>query len=193
MRPLKTSYRCAATLILSGLTLFAAPSVSTAGPPVVQSEVAEESSDALELLEQVRSISRDLARDAATLESYTLGRLSWQTHAYQLNSAKEHINAIGERLQSLQAIRHTAAPWQRQAIDAMIPVARELASRTEDAIRHLNDNHQRLLEPVYTNHLRTIAQNSEQIKQTTSLFLDYANTQERLNDLKERLTTTQQS
>src|SRR5436305_6638295 len=119
MRSFKMSYLPVAALILSGSALFASTPGSAVGPPIVQSEITESSPQALQLLGEIKSIAYDLSRDAATLESYKHGRLSWQSHAYQLTRAKDHVNAIGERLEKLQAIRNTAAPWQRQAIDAM--------------------------------------------------------------------------
>ncbi|HEY7302607.1 MAG TPA: hypothetical protein VH601_00720 [Bryobacteraceae bacterium] len=187
----KMAYLPFAALILSGSSLFAAPSVSAVGPPAVQSETTQDSAQASQLLEEVRSIASDLSRDAATLESYKLKRLSWESHAYQLTLAKQHINAIGARLDDLQAIRSTAVPWQQQAIDAIVPVAVQLASRTEDAINHLNENPLHLFTPVYTDHLSAIAANADKMKQSVDVFLDLASTQDKLDNLHERVAATE--
>jgi hypothetical protein len=187
MRPFSTSYLPVAALILSGSALLAAPTGVPVGSPVVQTESTQASAHANELLKEIRSIATELSREAATLESYKLGRLSWQSHAYQLTLSKGHLNAIGERLEKLQAIRDSAAPWQKQAISALVPLAQQLASRTEDAIKHLNGNHHQLFASPYTDHLTTIAASSDDIRQTASLFLELARTQERLDDLLGRI------
>jgi hypothetical protein len=183
----KLSYLPAAALILSGSSLLAGPPVSGVSPPAVQSETSSQSSEeASRLLEEVRAIAYDLERDAATLKSYTFSRLHWQTHADQLRLAKEHINALGDRLERLQAIRGTAASWQQEAIESIVPVTAQLAARTEDAISHLNENRNHLFAPEYTDHLSTIADHSDQLKQSVNIFLELANTQEKLDSLREK-------
>jgi hypothetical protein len=179
-----------AALVFSGSLLFAAPAVVGVGPPVVESVVPESAARVSQLLEEVRSIAYDLRRDAATLESYKLSNLGWHTHANQLNMAKQHINAIGDRLEKLQALRGSAAPWQQQAIDAIIPVAEEMASRTDAAIRHVNDNPKHLYAPHYTDTLSTIADNAGEMKQSLTNYLDFASTQEKLENLRERISAS---
>jgi len=183
----KMSYLPVAALILSGSGLVAAPSASGVAPPVVLLQHAQESDQASELLKEIQSITRDLDRDAATLESYNLRGLSWQSHAYQLMLAKQHINAVGSRVEKLQALRGGSAPWQQRAIDTITPVAVQLASRTEDAINHLNESRRELLSPTYTNHLSAIATGASQMKQSVDIFLDFARTQEKLDNLQERI------
>jgi uncharacterized coiled-coil DUF342 family protein len=182
----KLSYLPIAALILSGSSLLA-DSRPAVGPPVVQSEIwSPSSAEASQLLREVRTIAYNLERDAATLESYTFGRLDWRTHADQLSLAREHINAIGNRLKNLQAIRSTAAPWQQQAIESIVPVATQLAARTEAAINHLNENRGYLFAPEYTDHLRTIADHSDQLKESVNVFLEMASTQEKLDRLRDK-------
>ena len=67
----KMSYLPMAATILFGSSLFA-------GSPASQT-----SAEASRLLTEVRSIAHDLNRDAATLESYRLGGITWQTHAHR--------------------------------------------------------------------------------------------------------------
>ena len=184
---LKMSCLPVAALILSGSSVFAAAPLAATGPPAVQSETAESSAKASQLLEGIQPLAWQLDRDAATLASYTRGKLSWQSHASQLTLAKQHINAIGERLEDLQEIRSDSAPWQQQAIESIVPVAVQLASRTEAAIGHLNENRGDLFAPVYTDHLRTIAEQADQLQQTVDTHLKLASTQERLDNLRERV------
>lgn len=184
---IKLSHLPLTALILSGCGLVAAPSVSAAGSSVVRSQHAQESDQASKLLKEIQSVARDLERDAATLERYQLRGLSWQSHAYQLRVAKQHINAVGSRVEQLQALRNSSAPWQQRAIDTITPVAVQLASRTEDAINHLNENRRELFAATYTDHLSSIATSASQMKQSVDIFLELARTNEKLDDLHQRI------
>ena len=169
----KMSYLPMAALILSGSSLFAA------------SPTAQASAEASRLLTEVRTIANALHRDAATLESYRLAGLSWQSHANRLTLARHHINSIGNRLERLEAMRGSAAPWQQEAIDSITPVAAQLASRTEAAINHLNASPRHLYAPVYTGHLSAVAGHANQMKQSVDLHLDLAGAQDRLDSLRD--------
>ena len=81
-------------------------------------------------------------------------------------------------------MRGSAAPWQREAIDSIVPVAAQLASRTEAAINHLNEKPGQLYVPVYTGHLSAIAGHADRMKQSVDVFLDLASAQDRLDDLR---------
>ena len=104
-----------------------------------------------------------------------------------MTAAKEHINAIGDRLERLQAIRHVASPWQQQAIDSIVPVAANLAKRTGDAIHHLNQNPNHLWTPAYREHLQAIAERTDQMKKSVELHLELAATQEKLEGLRNQV------
>jgi hypothetical protein len=166
--------------------MAASPAISPCAP-TTQSEGWNFPAEASQLLKDIQSTSAKLTGHTETLESYSSSGISPASHASQLSSAKEHINAIGERLQRLQAIRHTALPWQQQAIDSVVPVAAKLAARTEAAIHHLNENPNHLWAPVYREHLTTIADRAGQMKKAIDLHLELASAQERLEELRSKV------
>ncbi len=172
----KTSCLAAAASILFGSSLFAA------------SPASESSREASRLLTEVRSIAHALNRNAATLESYRLAGLTWHSHAHRLTLAREHINSIGDRLESLAAMRGSAAPWEQEAIDSITPVAAQLASRTEAAIKHLNEHPRHLYAPVYTGHLGAIAEHADRMQESVDVFLDLASSQAKLDNLRVQAT-----
>jgi len=177
-----------AALTLTGSLLFGGPSGAGVGPPDVQSKTTPNSSEeASQLLEEIQSIASSLERDAGTLNSFRNKGMSWQSHAFQLNLAKQHINAIGSRLETLQEIQSTAEPWQQEAIAALVPVAVQVASRTQDAINHLNEYQSRLFVPTYTDHLSAIYENADQMKESVDLYLQFASTQDKLDRLQGRV------
>jgi len=176
-----------AALTLTGSLLFGGPSGAGVGPPDVQSNTPNSSEEASQLLEEIQSIASSLERDAGTLNSFRNKGMSWQSHAFQLNLAKQHINAIGSRLETLQEIQSTAEPWQQEAIATLVPVAVQVASRTQDAINHLNEYQSRLFVPTYTDHLSAIYENADQMKESVDLYLQFASTQDKLDRLQERV------
>jgi hypothetical protein len=142
--------------------------------------------EAAGLLKDVQSTATVLTRDADLLHSYTRGDISWESHVNQVSMVKDHINTMGKHLHRLQAIRHLATPEQQQAINSIMPAALILATHTESAIEHLNDRDKPLWDQEYRNHLRGISGRSVQVKQVVDLHLEMADTQEKLDSLRER-------
>jgi len=142
--------------------------------------------EASSLLKEVQFTATLLTRDATILESYSRGALSRESHVDRITMVRQHINTMGEKLNRLQEIRHVVTPWQQQAIDSVVPPAVTLAAHTEAAIEHLNDRRNTLWHPVYTDHLRGIADRSAQVKEAVNLHLEMADTQDKLESLQER-------
>ena len=175
-----------AAVLAGGSLLAAAPAVKPSASKV-QSEDWKFPAEASQLLKEIQSTANKLSRDAATLESYARGGLTWHRHADQLTFAKEHINEIGERLERLQAIRHIAAPWQQRAIDSIVPVAVSLVGHTEAAIQHLNESRSHLWAPVYVDRLKMIADRAGEMKESVDLHLELASTQDKLEALRSKV------
>jgi len=166
-------------------SLWAAPRESA---PRVATDDWDFQAEASRLLREVQATATVLTRDAAMLQSYTRGGISWESHANQVSLVKDHINTMGKHLDRLQAIRHVTTPWQQQAIASVVPAAVILAAHTEAAIEHLNDRDKPLWDREYENHLRGISGRSGQVKETVDLHLEMADTQDRLDQLREQTT-----
>lgn len=172
---------------MSGGSLVAASPAIAPCECTVQSQDWNFPGEASQLLKEIQSTAARLTDHAETLKSYSRSGMSRTSHASQLTSAKEHINAIGERLERLQTIRHAALPWQQQAIDTIVPVAANVATHTEAAIHHLNQNPNHLWAPAYGERLQTIAERASEMKKSVDLHLELASTQERLEDLRNKV------
>jgi chromosome segregation ATPase len=194
-----TIYRKVAFLPLLALALApfapASAAISVRNSAVNECQAWNFETDANGLLKEIKSLSAKLNNEATTLESYKRQpQLSWQSHANQLTRAKEHINAIGERLNRLQAIKSVVAPWQQHAIEQIVPVAAKAAAHTEAAIVHLNENGKYLFAPVYGDHLTSISDHSEELKASVNALVEFGETsdkvdrvQQKLNELQERI------
>jgi hypothetical protein len=177
------SIRATTTLFMAGALLTS--SLFAAGQPNYQTELNLQA-EASKLLKEVQSRAAELTKEADRLDTYARASLSRESHGAQLTLVKDHINAIGVRLQRLQEIRSQAASWQQQAIDSVVPVAVNLAAHTEAAILEVNGPGTVLWLPDYTDHLRAIADRSGRVKDTINLHLEMASTSDKLERLRDR-------
>ena len=183
----RTIVALAAVVLVGTGAVFASPSPPSPGAP--EDQLATYSSGrASMLLAEIRKESTELRLHADTLGTFAGSpRYSWQSHIFYLNKVKGHINAVGERTAELQQIRHAVLPWQQQAITELTSHAAKVAASTQAAIVYLNENQNRLSVSEYGDHLTTIADSSEDMKQTVDKFLDYEKTQRKLQQLQNEL------
>lgn len=129
----------------------------------------------------------DIKLQSDELESFTHSNVSWESHAAQLETIIEHVNNIGKTIEKLQTLRSSAAPWQQEAIDRIIPVARKLASNTTAAIAHRNKSPQRLQDPQYQQYLKSNAEAASRRSSMVKDFVEYGKTRSTLEALERRL------
>ena len=185
--PLRITALGGLLLLISGAASSSAQ--STTGEPWVAEEASGSMSErASILLAEIQREATLLWRHADTLESLSRNtQISWQSHAYHLDRMKDHINIVGRHTAELQAIHHDVLPWQQQAINEVTSHAAEVATSTEAAISHLQENRNRLFVPEYRDHLTAIANHSEDMKQTVDEFLEYEKTQRKLQQFEDTL------
>lgn len=166
-------------LLALGLTTVAPAAVTVkAAPAAVESLSPSVENEASRLLKQVKMLSGNLKITGERLEGLSLPHMLdlQRVHADELTEAREQINAIGKRLDRLQAIQSAAAPWQQNAIDEIVPVAANVAAHTQSALEHLNESRGFLYAPAYADYLAGIAQHSSELKSTVDAHLEFANT-----------------
>ena len=181
---MRTTCLLTAAILGPGCLIAAPPDVPA--QPVSQCEDVNYQAEASQLLRQVRSNAVKLASDADVLGSYARSGISREGHAKQINLVRDHINAIGKRLERLQTIRHVVAPWQQYAIDSVMPIAVNLAAHTEAAIQHLTDGRNPVWAQNYTDLLHAISNRSDSMKEAIGLHLEMAGTQSKLDRLRDR-------
>ena len=167
-------YRCSALLSASLSVLLLA-------------QIRVMAADVTALFQQARTTAAQLSRDAATLESYTRSNLDWRSHATQIAQIKEHINKAGSILSQLHEAREGAQPWHQDAIDGITPVLKQLASNTESAINHVNENPKWLKDPTYEQYLKSNAQLASELSAAVGNIVDYDNTKTKMEELGTKL------
>ena len=178
----------AAVALLGTGSVFASPPVPSPGFPVTDSFGMYQSGRASTLLAEIQEEAVGLNRHAETLGTFARNpQFSWQSHAFYLDRVKAHINAIGERTAELQRISYAVLPWQQQAIPEVTAHAAQVAASTQAAIVYLRENQNRLFVSEYRDHLTTIADRSEDMKQTVDKYLDYEKAQQKFQKLQNEL------
>ncbi len=163
--------------------------LATTQVPQESDVLTHESGRASTLLAEIQREAADLRLHAEVLGTYGRNpQRNWKSHAYYLARVKHHINAVGERTTELQQISYAVLPWQQQAISEVTAHAAQLAASTRAAIVHLRENQNRLhFGSEYRDHLMTIDDRSEDLKQTVDKYLDYEETQQKLQKLQNEL------
>jgi hypothetical protein len=136
----------------------------------------EDNKEVSKLLEDVKAQAADLQRDSEELESFTRSDVSWQSHAEELSRIRGRVNNIGKTLARLQDLRGSAAPWQQEAIDRIIPIAEKLASNTTAAIEHLNQNPTHIRESRYQQYVKSNAEAANNLASMIRDFVEYGKT-----------------
>lgn len=139
------------------------------------------------LLEQARTSASQLSRDADTMQSFANNRLSWESHAHQINMIKDHVNSLGETLSQLQEARGDASPIQQQAIDRITPLLQEIASTTTAVIDHLNKSPKQTWTPDYKSYVSENARLTSELSGAISDFVAYDKTKTRLDELEQKI------
>ena len=145
-----------------------------------------DSAEVSQLLQQARTSAMQLNRDSSDMASYAGSRLSWQSHAVQINRIKEHINNSGKILAKLHDEREGAEPWQQEAIDQITPMLQKLASNTESIIDHLNDK-QQTWHPEYSGYLKSNAETAQDLSNLIRDYVDYGKARSKTESLGKNL------
>jgi DNA repair exonuclease SbcCD ATPase subunit len=139
------------------------------------------------LLKQAKSHALLAEHDAATLESYTRSKVSWQSHGKQLNRIKEHVNEIGQLNKQLGDLRAEGSPWQQMAVDQVDMRLREMADLLTNTINHLNDNPTHVHMQTYRDYAHANQELTGRIAKMIDDFVDYDQAMSTAASLEEKL------
>jgi hypothetical protein len=156
--------------------------VSTANAAVVP-----DSEHVSKLLAEAKTMALQLKDDAVAMESFTRMNVSWESHAVAINQIRDHINALENQEAKLKEARNTAAPWQKTAIDRIVPYLDELEGYTSAVIERLNDEPKRLFADDYKDFLEANADYATDLAAMIADFVDYGKTKDRMQRLGNKL------
>jgi hypothetical protein len=145
-----------------------------------------DSAQVSKLLQDAKTSSAQLMRDTSQMETYSRSKVTWQSHASQIDRVKEHINNTGKILADLHSARDGAEPWQQDAIDKITPLAQILASNTTNIINRLNDD-KTTWSPEFQGYLKSNADVASDLSKLISDYLDYESAASKTQGLSQKL------
>jgi hypothetical protein len=140
-----------------------------------------------ELLQQAKTRAVQANFDAELISSFTRSGTSWRSHANQLASMKEHINAMGKMLAEMDAARAEGSPWQQEAIDEVEPMLRSMADHLSTMIDHLNEHPDKVHLPTYVNYANANLRLSEKLLAMIKDYVDYSEAKATADKLEQKL------
>lgn len=149
--------------------------------------VAPDSEHVAKLLGEAKTLAVQLKDDAVAMEGFARMNVSWESHAVAINQIKEHVNALEKQEAKLKDARTEAAPWQKTAIDRIVPYLDELEGYTSAIIERLTDQPKRLFTDEYKDFLAANADYATDLAAMIGDFVDYGKTRDRLERLGNRL------
>jgi len=149
--------------------------------------VVPDSEHVAKLLSEAKTLAFQLKDDAVAMEGFTRMNVSWESHSIAINQIREHVNALEKQESKLKDARAEAAPWQRTAIDRIVPYIDELEGYTSAVIEHITDQPKRLFTDEYKDFLAANADYATDLAAMIGDFVDYGKTRDRLERLGNKL------
>jgi hypothetical protein len=176
-------YRSAVWPLLASM-LFLLPVLSVAQ----NNNTKEENPEVTRLLADAREKAAVLSKDADEMEALTRSDVSWQSHAAMADTMRGDVNELASSVEKLKAARDSASPWQRQAVDRMIPLMKDLAANTTAAINHLNQQRTRpLVGSPYVEYVKQNAETAHDLSNMISSLVQFGQTRAKLEKMEQRL------
>jgi hypothetical protein len=156
-----------------------------AGP--ANAAVVPDSEHVAKLLSEAKTMAFQLKEDAVAMEGFTRMNATWESHAVAINQIKDHVNALVNQEAKLKDARAEAAPWQKTAIDRIVPYLDELEGYTSAVIERINAQPNRPFTDDYKDFLEANADYATDLAAMIADFVDYGKTRDRLERLGNKL------
>ena len=142
--------------------------------------------EASNLFNKMNNLALKVRREVARLQvqGYELG---WRAHSARLAQAKSDINALGDDLQQLNAMKARLEPWQQSLINKVTPNVHEMVYQTDAALNTLarHENRVALVLTNYPGYINQIYTNANQMADTIGTVTQYAHAEEKMAALNE--------
>jgi plasmid replication initiation protein len=156
------------------------------GGPANAAAVSD-SENVAKLLSEAKTMAFQLKEDAVAMEGFTRMNVSWESHAAAINEIKDHVNALEKHEAKLKDAKGAASPWQKTAIDRIVPYLDELEGYTSAIIERINSQPKRLFTDEYKDFLEANADYATDLAGMIADFVDYGKTRDRMERLGNKL------
>jgi hypothetical protein len=129
----------------------------------------------------------ELANDADDTRALIRSDDNWVNHALMLARVKGHVDNLALIIQKLSDMEKSGSDLQKQAIDQMLPLVKQLSANTTAAINYLNQNKNRPTSPAYVEYLKKNAETAHQLSSMISSLVDYEKSMTEIERLRSNL------
>ncbi len=139
---------------------------------ITVADLARETS-AKKTLTRAQASAGAVADEADQLRRIANPMFSPDSHRDKLTALKGKVNRMDQEIKSLRAESESLAPWERQAIDEIVPLLQVTAENTESAIEYFNEHGDRLWMGTYRDYADHIWRGSDRIAKILKNYLKY--------------------
>lgn len=159
--------------------------MALAAPMLRATAATTPTTEATKSMQEAKQAASDLRKTADTLHAITRsGGLSWQSHSFYLDSAREDVNHLGKMLSNLEDLKLKTTDAQRMSIARMRTQLVETANALTSAIELVNERQHNVHFPEYRQAVQTVSEQATSLHQNLDAVLDYESARERLDSLE---------
>ena len=147
----------------------------------------EDNPQLTQLLADADDEAIELANDADDTQALIRGDETWLNHALMLAKVKGHVDTLALIIDKLSKAQNSGSELQREAVEQMLPLVKELSANTTAAINYLNSNKSRPASDAYTQYLKKNAETAHQLSSMISSLLDYEKSMSEIERLRSNL------
>ena len=135
--------------------------------------IKEENPQLAQLLADADEEAMELANDADDMQDLLRSDKNWVDHALMLDRVKGHVQTLALIIDKLAKAQNSGSELQKEAVEQMLPLVKELSTNTSAAMNYLNQNKSRPVSDVYQQYLKKNAETARQLSSMISSLVEY--------------------
>jgi hypothetical protein len=171
------NYRRATSLVMPVLVAAGCLMIPTA------IRAAEDSTHVSSLLADAKTEALSLKADSEDMNSFVRSKKSWQSYAGKIEMVKGHVNESGKLLAALKDCEAEGSEWQQSAIRQIEPYLRDLATNTDQTIRYLNENQNKVHMPEFTDYVKANLELASNLEALIRDFVNYGESKQNFDEI----------
>jgi Na+/phosphate symporter len=149
--------------------------------------IEDENPQLAQLLADAEDEAIELANDADDTQNLISSDENWVNHALMLDRVKGHIQNLALIVDKLSKAQNSGSELQKEAVEQMLPMVKELSANTTAAINYLNQNKSRPVSDLYHQYLTKNAETARQLSSMISSLVDYEKSMNEIQRLRSNL------
>jgi hypothetical protein len=140
-----------------------------------------------QLLADANDEAFELARDATDAQMLIRTDENWVDHALLLEKMKGHVDNLALIIDKLSKAQDSGSELQKQEVEQMLPLVKQLSANTAAAINYLKQSKSRPTSETYTRYLEKNAETAHQLSSMISSLIDYEKSMTEIEQLRSKL------